>query len=609
MIRTVIRNLSVAIATTLLASAAIAQLQPGDQSRWSLDFRARMEQGSAKPIEVHLNGDYLSTITAVRAGESDAQIELAGLHFTGEPTDSASPAALKDLQSRLSRPFWATYRSDGGLIAIHFYRDVRPADRNLLQMIASELQLVRPDGEHASSPVQWTAQERDGAGEYSALYLMPQPDRILKRKLKYAFTDGVAGAPTDAVHVSIDQSEISFAIAPDGRIASVDGNNRVRMDLAPMDLSMDKALDKTNQLAAVTEFHLTNLRTATAPQLIGSLDRARPDVASSPIVTQRPDPATVRAEADERLLNGYTSTALLSAAFKKDVAMSGLPDRLTALFRSRPDAASAAVSLLIKNGPQRTVTNALGAAGSPSAVAALESLAANKTLAENLRVDAIVAFVQMQHPTAEAMLAPQSLMQDPNVAVQSAAHMMSGALSRAGRAEHPDQSDETDASLNVLYKNAHDPHQKTELLAALGNSAGPSLIATIAEALHDSNTTIRAAAARAMRLAPGPDVDRMLADVITSDNDAHVRSDAIFAARFRHPLPAVLADALMQAATTDYTDYVRSDAVAVLRQNPTASPRIQETLQQIAQSDADKSIRRQAQEALASISPATSVHR
>jgi hypothetical protein len=53
---------------------------------------------------------------------------------------------------------------------------------------------------------------------------------------------------------------------------------------------------------------------------------------------------------------------------------------LAALFRRRPEAADAAAALLIKNGPQKIVTNALGAADSLSAVAALSGIAQNATL-------------------------------------------------------------------------------------------------------------------------------------------------------------------------------------------------------------------------------------
>ena len=87
-----------------------------------------------------------------------------------------------------------------------------------------------------------------------------------------------------------------------------------------------------------------------------------------------------------------------------------------------------------------------------------------------------------------------------------------------------------------------------------------------------------------------------------------MRADAIFATRFRHPLPTPLAEALLQAASADQASYVRSDALAVIRQNLTASERIPETLAHIANSDSDSGIRRQASDALAAITNPQSTH-
>jgi hypothetical protein len=417
--------------------------------------------------------------------------------------------------------------------------------------------------------------------------------------LKYIYTDGVAGASANALHVVIDQSDISYSINSDGRVQAVDGTNHVRMDLSP---------DHAEQLTAITDFHASHLQTAHASELVGSLERAHANVIDSPIVTQKLDADAARAEADDRLLNGHTTEALLDSGFANGPDKTAQADLLAALFRRRPEAADAAAALLIKNGPQKIVTNALGAAGSLSAVAALSGLAQDATLPQDLRVDAVVAFVQMQHPIVEAMRVPGNLIKDSNIAVRSAARMMSGALSRAGRAEHPAEADAIDASLITLYQSPADVHEKTELLGALGNSAGPSVIPVVEEALHDSRVPVRAAAARALRLGPGPDVDRVLAKVITSDPDAQVRADAIFATRFRHPLPSPLADAMLHAASADEARDIRSDAVAVLSQNPTASVRIPETLARIAEVDADSAIRRQAKDALAALSPAASNH-
>ena len=577
-----------AVAITSSANAFAMPAQAGDQSRWSLSFGVSLEQHSTRSVEIHLTGNLTSTVSEVRPGEYDAQLQLSDVSFTGDGVRDASPASLMDLRSRLTRPFWVTCRADGGLLAIHFFSDLSPVDQNLLQMIATEIQLVRPTDMRTS----WTAQERDGAGEYMAMYVQSEPGRITKRKMKYTYVNGVSGAPADIVRIAIDQSDTSITLDSSGRVATLDGTNRVHMEFSK---------DPAGQLASRSEIHLSNLRFNHAPQLIGSLARAHSSLISSPITTHHLDPALLQAEADERLIHGASTESILQGAYSKDSSDGDVADRLAALFRRRPDASSDAAAILYKNGPQRRITNALGAVASLNTVTALAMISRNAKASESLRVDALIAFAQMQHPSAEAMRIPSDLLQDSNPAIRSAALMMCGALARAGRTVHPGEASALDAALISLYRDAHDPSEVRQMLGALGNSAGPTVVPVIEEALGDSRATIRAAAIRALRLAAGPHVDEVLANAMVSDPEPHVRSDAIFTVQFRHPLSTILADALLQAATSDKADYVRSSAVSAIRQNPAASPRIAETLAQIADNDSNSGIRRQATNALASI--------
>lgn len=569
--------------------AADAPNAPGEQRRWALDFRVQLEQpGGGRPVEIELRGDWVSTISAVRPGEYDVALQIADVHLRGQGISNPSPDAIEQAQRRLARPFWATYRTDGALLKVHFFKDVDPSDRNLLQMIATETQLVRPEPDR---PV-WTVLERDGAGSYLAIYQTLEFNAVVKRKLKYVHTDGLAGAPADSLQVNVRQSEIRISLDPQGGIASLDGSDGVRMGVP---------LGDTGQLAATVEMHLGNLRRGRAPELIGSLARALPDLVSSPVVTHRVDPEQARVQADDHLLEGRTTQSLLDAAMVKG-GDPMLTDRLAALFRRRPEAPAAALAVLRKRGPQRRITNALGAAGSPAAIEALGSLAGDRGAPAPLRVDALAAFALLQHPGLEAMRIPAALLGDGDARVESAARMVSGALARAGRAEHPAEADTIDAALIARYRKVREVRELSDLLAGLGNSVGPSALPVIEEALRDPREPVRAAAARALRLAPGPEIDRLLSATITSDHDPGVRADAIFAASFRRPLSLQLGEALVHAASADPIDYVRSNAVMLLRQNPEASPRIAETLAWIAENDAKPGIRRLAREALASVS-------
>src|SRR5215471_11462318 len=129
---------------------------PGDQDLWTMKFHAELNQPNQKrPIEIDLSGELICTISAVGSGKYDAALELTNVAISG---DVNPDAVRKQLERRLTRRFWGTYSGNGALMSIHFYRDIPPSDRNLLQMIATEIQLVRPDAERSV----WTVLERDG---------------------------------------------------------------------------------------------------------------------------------------------------------------------------------------------------------------------------------------------------------------------------------------------------------------------------------------------------------------------------------------------------------------------------------------------------------------
>jgi HEAT repeat protein len=151
-------------------------------------------------------------------------------------------------------------------------------------------------------------------------------------------------------------------------------------------------------------------------------------------------------------------------------------------------------------------------------------------------------------------------------------------------------------------REAHETREVTDLLAAFGNSAGPLVLPAIRDALRDPRDPVRAAAARALRLAPATEMERLLAETLTSDRSPSVRLAAMFAAGFRHPMGPLLGEALVRAARTDPFEYVRSDALTLLRQNHADVPRAAETLAWVAEHDDKPGVRRLAREALASIS-------
>ncbi|HLK69536.1 MAG TPA: HEAT repeat domain-containing protein [Bryobacteraceae bacterium] len=568
---------------------AATLVHPGDQRQWTLAFRTRLEQpGGARPIEIDLNGDWVSTVVAVRPHEFDAALQLTNARLSSGANNV--PANQREQMSRrLERTFWATYRDDGGLASVHFYQETDPSDRNLLQMVATECQFVQAPADRSS----WTVVERDGAGQYTAVYNRTSPNVVAKRKTNYLRADGAPQQKTDDVRMAIDRSEFRFTLDEDGGIATLDGGNRVLMGVT---------FGNAGQLAAVTEVHLSGLRKSQSREMIGSLSRARAEVVSSPVRTHQPNPEQLRARLDGQLLDGHTTESLLEAAAldteKSEGADHLLGDRLAALFRQRPESPAAALDLLRKTGPRSRITDALGIAGSAAAIETLGVIARDRNLSRPLRIDALTAFILMQHPGVQAMRMPAALLDDDDAAIAAAARIASGGLAHAGRADHPEEAAAIDAALVLRYRKAHEATEATNLLVALGNSAGKSALPVIQEALRDPREAVRAAAAGALRLVDAPEVDGLLSATIVNDRDAAVRASAIFAATFHHPLAPKIGDALVHAAKMDPAEHVRVAAINLLRKNSAAAPHLAETLSWIAQHDPKPGVRLLAQDAL-----------
>ena len=165
------------------------------------------------------------------------------------------------------------------------------------------------------------------------------------------------------------------------------------------------------------------------PELIGSLAPALPDVVSSPLVTHRPDPEQGRAERYDRLLERRTTGSLLEAAVAKG-GDAMLLDRLAALFRRRSEAtmhSRCCVREGLRNElPTRSVPPVhLGGRGA-------RQCRGRSHHGPPLRINALTAFILMQHPSLKAMQLPAALLDDSDKRIASAARITSGSLAPAG---------------------------------------------------------------------------------------------------------------------------------------------------------------------------------
>jgi hypothetical protein len=558
----------------------------GRELRWDLSFQTRLDQSQpgGKPVSMQLQGEWVTTVAGVGSdGSYDVAYAIENARISGEGVSQVSDVEIDQLRSRLAQRFFVTHQADGAATHIYFRPEVDPGTRNLLQLMVTQTQLVRPPRAESH----WTATERDGTGTYLAAYQETSPGQITKTKLRYLQTDGVAGLERGkgSVNVGVTDSTRSFALDGEGHVISSKGGEVVTLGSSG---GPGVAITVTTGLAG--------LRATRAPSMVGALEQTRTELVASAIITHALSEEQAEARRDRTLIEG-TSLAELLVAVDGAKPNDLLATRLAAVLRQHPEEIPEAVTFLRTSAAGRVVSDALGSAGTPAAQAALCRLAHEATAPARVRGDALTSLVLVKRPTAQTMASLIDLLDAPEPEVRRAALLIQGALARAGREQYPEAARAAERALLARAAPPNDVTLREDALAGLGNSASADLLPAFERALADADPRIRAAAARALRAVADARAEHMLAQLLERDQDPSVRAAAILAASFR-PLGA-LVEPLAHTAETDPVDYVRIDAVALLKDHVAASPRVVEALATVAKNDRKPGIRRLAAEALA----------
>lgn len=570
------------------AAASVAtggSVSAGRQSRWAITLDTTLQQAgsaaAAHPGTTTLTGDWVVTVSGAAAGRTDLACELQHPHVTGTGFGNVDPADVARLERNLASRFWVSYQDDGAATAMHFPREMGDDVRNFLELLATESQLVRPV---RPSP-QWTATERDGAGSYFAAYEQLGPTEIVKKKMRYLAVDGAGTASAASVAVQIDDADTRFALDDAGAVRELFGRERMHVD----------AKLGGPGLAIGIRLHMTDARTGRAPELIGSLERA-PDLETSPVVTQRASDEELLARRDARLIKNVTLPPLLETV-QQGRADATTRVTLAALLRQRPALVPEAAAFARKAGPApaKLALEALGAAGTPVAQAALCALATDGSMPAATRVDAVGSLIQTRRPTGETVAALVGLMDAAEPTVRRQALYVAGAAGGQSHDADPAASGRLEAALLARYGKSSGP-ARVDLLVALGNLATAAVVPPVEAALHDSNAAVRAGAARALRKVKDPAADRLIAEAMTGDRDPGVRAAAVLAASFRPIGPLV--EPLVHTVEGDPVDYVRTGAIEAVASHVDESPLIQKALVTAASRDSSPGVRRLARQTL-----------
>ena len=249
-----------------------------------------------------------------------------------------------------------------------------------------------------------------------------------------------------------------------------------------------------------------------------------------------------------------------------------LPARLEAVLGRDEDAVRAAAAFVHGGRATKVIIDALAAAGTPAAQDALCGLARDGHLPTHVRAEAVASLGLVKHPTAPMMNEVAELIRARDQTLKAPALFLAGSVARAGRAEHPAQTAAIERLVVAEATRARGTDETLETLAALGNLGSAAALPRLRPALAASDSRVRAAAARALRLVPDAEADRLLATTLRRDADPTVRAAAVFAAGFRKL--DLLADALAETAQSDPADFVRAGAATLLARPRPSSTRV-----------------------------------
>lgn len=580
------RGDSSARATGTTRTAPILPL--GRQLTWAVSLQARMRQpgspdGGAAPEQITtLGGDLTTTVSGATEDAYDLAFELRQPEVQGQGFGKIAPEELTRLKEKLGRRFWVSYQREGAARELHFPRDLTPDIRNLLTLLVTNLQIVRPT---VASP-QWNATERDSAGAYLAMYRQPSPTELSKQKLRYLQTDG--NSPASSAALQVDDAQSHFTLDSNGLVTQAEIHERShltpKVGLPGFELELRIVLGKP--------------RLGTAPSLVGSLERAQPTLDTSPITTQLESEDVLRARHDAELIQGVTLVPLLSQLRGRSND-ARLRAQLAALLRQRTGDVKAALDFARQADDEtaQVVLAALGSAQTPEAQDALGVLATDVALSSNLRRGAILSLIQTRHPTPSTLSWLLGLLDDPEPAVAKQALYLTGAAGAACRDRDYDPAGATRVEAELLRR-FHSCREGVcpDVLIALGNLASNGTLPTIQEALRSPDLHTRAAAVSALSRFTLPSADRLIAATMIGDREPQVRAAAVTAVGSR--LIAPLAEQLANLLLTDRSEAVRSAAINVASRHIGEAPQLEQALLTASTSDTSPSLRKLAKQAL-----------
>ena len=580
---------------------------PGEQSIYRLSIEqdiAFLQPAQAGPdgkpaapvsagpgLHYRLSGDWQATVVDASDEEVHVEIRLVNpeLLMTTEGRDTVDVNTRRRLLTALALPHFASLAPSGAIKNIYFARECDTLSRGFLRLVLGESQFVAPD----IRSEQWETEESDTTGRYVAGY-QKQFDggRYKKQKRRYLQISTANGliAPPPSLTPKLT-SDYQITLGSDQWPDDLHGQQQLQVETGGGFPTVSSKL----------EVNLKRTARQRDASRIGSFAKERGRLQS-----ETPYSGTALAinerDQDLRMLDGATLTQLLAAAAalpegkeneeKRNRATAVLLEKLRALLRLEPGQADAATQAARNATDPRIadlLVGALEAATTPESIRGLGEIARDQHLGHDLRMHATASLGLAEQPTGDAVSSLREVIRESDPDLRSTAQLALGNAGKNFQKNDPGSAKSVVEELKSALRSATSPDEQAVYLRALGNTASVEALPPIVEALKSPVLPVRQAAVEALRLIPDPNVDRLIATVLTGDTEATIRRSAVFAMSFREPTVAVTV--LGSTLRSEQTTGVRNDIIHVVGRFGLQIPGVREVLTWVTQNDPEQDLR------------------
>ncbi|HEV7557044.1 MAG TPA: HEAT repeat domain-containing protein, partial [Kofleriaceae bacterium] len=424
--------------------------------------------------------------------------------------------------------------------------------------------------------------EQDRTGFYEAAYTRDH-GTIHKHKTRY-----------DRVWIGADLLPNTELADCDGETAMTVDDERWLVDATGTVWVRMKAGKEAASSTTVTEtsrFHLASeLPDATG---IGSFERDADRLVAGDFFGPDRDPYAQQ-QADALVSKGLSVASLLGdLRMAGDSGQRGVAQlKMSALFRAHPttvaDATAAIRSGQLSKEDAQAVLGSLRDAATPVAIDALASVLGTAGVDNETRSAAAASMSLAKTTTPAAVASLRDAAADPDPTVRSSSILaLGGVVPQAGG----DGAGITSDLLGSLDR-ATSAEDRALYIRALGNAGQASAYPAIVAALDDPSPLVQTAAVAALRFIDVADVDPLLDRIATTNDDADVRENAVFAIGFR--TLAMHNTALGQVARVDAADTARLAAIDLLGREVKSDPAVRAVLLTCAAQDPSADVRARA---------------